>query len=500
MKRRTLTFPLIIAVIFPILFYKQQAGLNVLLFDILLLALVFYSGRLNFKNPLMAVVSAGIGLSGIMVLLNGSAIALTVNIVSIILISGLLAAPGITVLMNGFFSSFLSAFVAPMEYMNCLSRASGTNNSIRKGFRYAVFVIIPILTLLVFISIYSAASPYFNRLTGNFMRSLGNLFDGFFRIISPDVLAIGLGGFLIGLIVLYGRMPSIFDLPGENGDKELHRTKKWHNGSLIALKTEARMAQLLFILLNLALAVMNILDLWYVWINFEWDGGFLKQFVHEGTWLLILSIIISVILVLWYFRGNLNFYPKNKSLMLLAQVWIAQNLFLAISVTIRNFWYLHYFNLAYKRIWVYAFLIVVIVGLITVLIKVNNRKTLKYLLMRNSVYVYIVFAVLCLFNWDVIIAKFNVNRAEKAFYHTDFMVHLNNSALPVIIMDEQKLNRVSEAQAKMFTYHENYMSFEDYKTDLKWRKEHFLKEYPETHWLSWNLADWIAYRRLKAKG
>lgn len=497
MKRRTLTFPLIIAVIFPILFYKQQAGLNVILLDLLLLALVFYSGRLNFKNPLMAVVSAGIGLSGIMVLLNGSAIALTVNIVSIILISGLLAAPGITVLMNGFFSSFLSTFVAPVEYMNSLNRASGTNNSIRKGFRYAVFVIIPILTLLVFISMYSAASPYFNRLTGNFMRSLGNLFDGFFRIISPDVLAIGLGGFLIGLIVLYGRMPSIFDLPGENGEKELKRTKKWYNGSLIALKTEARMAQLLFILLNVALAVMNILDLWYVWINFEWDGGFLKQFVHEGTWLLIFSILISMALVLWYMRANLNFYSGNRWLVILIKIWLAQNAILALSVAVRNFWYTHYFNLAYKRIWVFAFLILVLFGLITVFIKVRDRKTLRYLLIRNSLAAYIIFVVLSFFNWDLIIARFNINRAEKAFFHTDFMVQLDSNTLPILIMKPDQMQRISLAQNKIFHYYDNYLPLEVYNKRLLERKILFLEGYPQMKWLEWNMADYLTYQRLK---
>lgn len=497
MKRRTLTFPLAIAIIFPILFYKQQAGLNVFLFDLLVLALLAITGRLNFKNPLMALVYAGIVLSGFMVLLNGSVMALTVNIVSIILISGLLAAPKTTVLMNGFVTSFLSAFISPFEYIKNLSEAPGTNNGIRKGIRYAVFIIIPLLILFIFISMYSAASPYFNRLTGNFMRSLGDLFDRFFRIISPEIIAIGFAGFLIGLIVFYGRMSSFFDLPGENGEKELRRTKRWFKGSFVALKTEARMAQLLFIMLNLALAVMNILDLWYVWINFTWDGGFLKQFVHEGTWLLILSIIISMALVLWYMRANLNFYSGNRWLIILIKFWLAQNAFLALSVAVRNFWYTHYFNLAYKRIWVFAFLILVLIGLITVFIKVRDKKTIRYLMIYNSVYVYIIFLILGFFNWDVIIARFNINRSEKAFYHTDFMVQLDSNTLPILIMEADQLKRVSMAQNNMFHYYNNYLPLELYNKRLLDRRLLYLEGYPKMRWSEWNLADYLTYRRLK---
>lgn len=497
MKKIALAFPLLIAVLFPVLFHHQQAGLNLLIFDVLMIALLVWSGRASFSNSLSILLFAGVMISGVSSLLYGSAMAVAVNIISLILLSGILAAPYLSVLVNGFLTTFISLFTAPFNYMRNLGSVSGSNKKSRIVLRYLGYTLVPVIALVIFVSLYSTASPYFNRITGNFMHFLTLFFEKLFKWIHPETFWLAVAGFIITVIMFYGKMSGFFDLPGEAGVQDLSRIKRWYKGSPVGLRIELRTAIILFAVLNVVLAVMNALDLWYVWINFIWDGGFLKQFVHEGTWLLILSIVISMILVLWYFRGNLNFYPKNRTLILLTRVWIAQNLFLALSVAMRNFWYLHYFNLAYKRIWVYAFLILVIVGLITVLIKVNNRKTLKYLLMRNSVYAYIVFAVLCLFNWDVIIAKFNVNRAEKAFYHTDFMAYLNNSALPVLIMDEQKLSRVSEAQSKMFTFHEKYMSFEDYNKTLQWRKEQFLKEYPETHWLSWNLVDWIAYRKLK---
>lgn len=497
MKRKILLFPLLIALIFPILFLKKQAGLNILILDFLLFSLLAYSGRPNFKNRLTWIAIAGIVLSGFMVLMHGSDIALAVNIVSLIVLSGILAAPTLNVLLNGFVVSFFSVFVAPVNYFSDLFRAPGTNNGIRKGFKYAAFLLIPLLVLLIFISIYSNASPYFNSLTGGFLRSLNDFLNWFFKLVSPEVFAIGVGGFFVGLILFFGKLPSIFDLPGESGSNVLMRSRKWYRGSVVGLKTEARMAKLLFILLNIALAIMNILDLWHVWINFEWNGGFLKQFVHEGTWLLIFSILISIALVLWYLRGNLNFYSNNHWLIKLMKLWLIQNAFLALSVAVRNFWYTHYFNLAYKRIWVFAFLILVLVGLATVFIKVQNNKSLRYLLIQNSLYAYIILVIMSFFNWDLIIARFNLNRSEKAFYHTDFMVGLDSNTLPLLIIDENRIQRISTAQKSIFHYYDNYLPLEQYNTRLLERRKLYLEGYPDLNWLEWNVTDYITYKRLR---
>ena len=122
MKRKILLFPLLIAVIFPILFLNKQAGLNVLLLDILLLSLLVFSGRPNSKNRLTWITIAGIVLSGFMVLMHGSDIALAVNIVSLIVLSGILAAPALNVLLNGFVVSFFSVFVAPVNYFSDIAQ------------------------------------------------------------------------------------------------------------------------------------------------------------------------------------------------------------------------------------------------------------------------------------------------------------------------------------------------------------------------------------------
>lgn len=497
MKKNTPILPLIFAFIFPILLHKQEAGLNVLLLNTALLGLLLWSGRLAFKNTLIILPASGMILSSVMSLINGSSIAVTVNVISMILLCGLLAAPQLSVLGNGFLVTLISLFTAPFNYLKSIGSSLGSGERSRRAFRYLSYIIVPFIALLIFISLYSASSPYYKAFTGDILLFVEDFFTWLFKEVSPGAFAIGVSGLITGVMLLYGKMTGIFDLPGEVGVMNLQRVKRWYKGSPIGLRAEMKTGILLFVFLNIALAAMNILDFWHVWVNFKWDGGFLKQFVHEGTWLLILSIIISMALVLWYFRGNLNFYRKNRFLLILTRIWLAQNIFLALSVAVRNFWYLHYFNLAYKRIWVYAFLILVIIGLITIIIKVEKKKTLKYLLVRNSIFAYVTLVVLCLFNWDVIIAKYNVSRATKAFYHTDFMCTLNNSALPVLILNQERLDQIEKAQSDIFTYHKNYLDYKEYNEILLSRKIQFVNEYPEKHWLSWNLAEWNAYRKLK---
>jgi hypothetical protein len=497
MKKSALIFPLLLAVIFPLLFHKQQAGLNMFMLDLILIFLVFYLKKSTLKNPLTLVLIVGSLISGFTVLLYGSVTSITVNVISLILLSGILAAPSLSVLLNGFITAAVGGLTSPYHYFKGLNGISGSNRILDKGFRYAGLIILPIIILLIFVSLYSAASPYYNQLTGDFTRYLNNLFNRFFNVISPPIFWIGIAGLASGVVLLFSFMPKFFELPGEKGDQVLLRQRKLYIGSPVALKSEYRTALLMFIMLNLALGVMNFLDLYHVWINFKWDGGFLKQFVHEGTWLLILSIIISGILVLWYFRENINFYSRNRLLKILVRIWLFQNMFLAFSVAVRNFWYMHYFNLAFKRIWVFAFLVVVIYGLFTVLIKVNQKKTLRFLLIRNSIAVYLIFTALSLFNWDVIIARFNINRSQKAFFHTDFMVGLDDSTLPILIMNPQQVGNVSRSQAKIFHFYNNYLSVSEYNKILLNRKKDFLKGYPHMHWLSWNLADYKTFKELQ---
>src|SRR4029078_3225426 len=128
----------------------------------------------------------------------------------------------------------------------------------------------------------------------------------------------------------------------------------------------------------------NCVDITYVWFGFTYNNDInLSEYVHEGTGLLIFSILLAMVLLLFFFRGNLNFYKQNKWLRAGAYAWLLQNSILAVSVLFRDYYYIQHYGLAYKRIGVLIFLAMVLMGLITVFIKIQKRKTAYYLLRVN---------------------------------------------------------------------------------------------------------------------
>jgi hypothetical protein len=500
MKKFFLFFPLVFALIFVYLFKDQQAGLNVLLFNILLLGGVFWSGRLLKNNRLQILLASGALLSAMMVVFHGSTMALAANVISLILLLGLVAANDNKLLINSGTASIYAAVSAPYHYFSDVMTMTVENSSGRKLLRFVLIVVAPVAILLFFTSIYASASPYFNNLTGGLLRKIGDFFESLIKFISPATFWLFVAGFLIVIAFLSGGSNNILKLFSEDSGVQLIRKKRTFHGRMTALKTEYWSGVVMLVLLNLLIAVMNALDIWNVWLFFEWNGLYLKQFVHEGTWLLIFSILISVVIVLYYFRANLNFYPKRKLLLNLAMLWLAQNALLAISVGIRNMWYIHHFNLAYKRIGVYAFLLLTLFGIVTVIIKIRQRKTHQYLFHYNSIAAYAILICLGLFNWDKIIASYNVKHSGRAFFHPEFMITLNSSALPELKISAAMTNEIEHAQSEQFEFSRgNYMLLDEYKSRVEERCIDFVNGYPIISWKGWNYADHQAYKELKSQ-
>jgi hypothetical protein len=105
-------------------------------------------------------------------------------------------------------------------------------------------------------------------------------------------------------------------------------------------------------MMNALLVLLNIIDIQFTWIGFDpAQVDNLAYYVHNGTYLLIFSIVMSMLLLLYFFRGNQNFYTKNRFLKFGAYFWIVQNAFMALSVGLRNLYYIeYYYALSYKRI------------------------------------------------------------------------------------------------------------------------------------------------------
>jgi hypothetical protein len=484
--------------VFVWLFHKQQPGLNLFIYELLALS----SLRFILKERPVSLVSksvlAGTLISGVAMIWHFSDWAIFINLCSFYLYTGsIVYSQSRSLISTGLFS-LTNAFQAPGRFIILLANRNGKNKTVSKGFRALKLAILPLIVIMIFIALYKASNPLFDK----GVAQLTTFIDRYWQALLHDIDLAWLFTFIFGLffsILLFIHVQHKRVLAYEtNSQDQLTRIRNKHpfGFKLTALNDELKSALFLLVMLNLLLLIINGIDIYWVWFNFEWEGEYLKQFVHEGTYLLIISILISMALVLFFFRRNLNFYARNKTLKLLSYAWLAQNAFLALSVAMRNFWYIKYFALAYKRIGVLVFLLLTLYGIFTVYQKVRHQKSAYYLWRTNSLATFVVLVLLTLVNWDAVIARYNFSHYRTAFVHLNFLSNLSDKTLPLLNKSLEELKAMETVQKELFPFEEQYMNADAYHKKIQQRKEYFMSRWNEKNLRSWNFAEARAYKAL----
>ncbi len=497
MKYPRHTIAILLALLFSWLFFQRAAGINLFIFDAALLSAIFFLQKEKLQSTNVRIFIFGVLSSSVFVGIHNSDWSLFIHHVSVVLLGGALAAPHLKSVASVLVAAVGNFVFSLQEYVRLRAPQAERRRPVYR-FLYALRIsIIPFLLVLLFGTLYANASPWFNTFWAKLNTFFYTVFGDLFDMISIPWFFTFVAGLLITVYLLFAKSIEIINKIEEIQPDDLEKPAEI-DAENAALKRESQIAIILFGSLNAMLFGQNLLDFTHIWIGFEWNGEFLKQFVHEGTWLLIVSILLSAALVLYYFRRNLNFIQNNKVLRVLAYIFLFQNMFLAASVAVRNMWYIGYFNLAFLRIGVFFFLIAVIYGLYTVYTKVAEQKTIFYLVRKNSMAVYLLLLAIGFANWDTIIAKYNFAHADKAYVHLSFLSDLSDKALPYLQQPVAKLERVKQEQDLNYGRDKYAMSPTDYAQTIDDRITDFVSEYPERHWLEWNYAEWRAYKLLSA--
>ena len=500
MKKATnLLIIILFGTFFTAIFYKQQIGLNLFLFNILILVLLHWVYKaLDFKNELHIAVVSGSLLTAVGTLVHASTFVITMNILSLVLLFGVVNNRQARLLLNTAFSAIFQYFTGIISLFQRNEHTTEQKPKRIKNFwRWIGLALIPLFVLVVFFQLYSASSSKFSAV----FSFIGEFINKAFLFVFDNLNFALLFLFLFGVVIACGyfvRTKQMTTIEEATTDI-LERKRNRYYGHSTGLLNEFRMGMIMFSLLNVLLVIFNLIDIWHVWIHFEWSGDLLKEFVHEGTYTLIVTLFISIALVLVFFRKNLNFFSKNRPLKILANIWIAQNAIMATSVLIRNIHYINYYNLAYLRIGVLLFIVIAFFGLITVFVKINKMKNFYYLLRVNMLFTYVALVLFSLPDWDVMIAKVNFSRADKAFVHLDFMVKLDDKALPYLDKEIDIQNIEKSPVYQLIGKGKEFLTPEDYKEAIAKRKSSFINDYPNRTFLEWNLADRRAYKKLEER-
>lgn len=277
------------------------------------------------------------------------------------------------------------------------------------------------ITVILFFMLYQSANPLFKKFTE----------DINFNWISVDWCLFTTWGFLL----IYGILnPQRINRLAQ-ADIEYNRSIEPTPVYAPTLIDEHLVVTFVFSLLNAMLFILNILDIHQLYINPALPKNVsLSDFVHQSINAIITSIVLALVFISICFRGELNFTKRRQWIKYLVYAWIIQSVMMIISAIVRNNWYVEAYSLTYKRIGVYIYLGMALVGLVLTGYKIYKVKHAWYLIRLNmSVWL----AVLCLssaIDWDKFITKYNLNKVHpKVKVDVNYLVNLSETNLPELL-------------------------------------------------------------------
>lgn len=497
---------ILFSVLFVFLLYKQSLGLNLLIFNFSILIWIIIDRKFEFVSLNQILIIGGFVLTTIFSVIIHTIYVYFINAILYFILAGIIVYPETKNLLSSIGISFGNIFISTIEFIKKLISDIQSNLKIKSNtiLSKAILFILPIFIIFVFIGMYSFSSPIFDNISTKFFDIAFKPIEKFFEIVEIGLLIFFIFGIIITSFILF---PQKFDRmikTDKSASLNYQRVKKKYyitNFKNLSLKYEYYTGIFLLVTLNLILLVVNMIDIKFLWFTFEWNGQLLKDFVHEGTYMLIISIFISIVIILYYFRGNLNLYYKSEKLRKLTYFWLAQNAFLTLSVGLRTYWYIYHYNLAYKRIALIFVLLFILFVLYTVFIKVKHKKSFFYLTKLNTAAFIIIMIISSLFNWDNIIAKYNFNHYKNSFIEYSYLSGLSSKSLPYLQKSLSELNNITTIQKNKFPdeIYRNTMSPTEYHRKINSRITRFKEKWEKQSFLEWNYADYKAYNLLKKR-
>ncbi len=515
---------LIGTLLFNLIFWHEKQGINVLIFDIFIGLTLFKFNAEAFKMRSVQMVAAGTFIAALLIVLHNSLVVKVIHFISFTILMGLAQEMQLRFLGSACLVYFSNWLKTPLNLLNSLKtlpilRGRG---EVTKRLNSAL---LSILIVPVFFLIYYMANPKFADLSSKAFTQLWNWFS--FDFDFARCLFFILGLFIVGAAILNQNSTKISVLEAKFSDDlieenelnselknelnsnknselngELNEAEMFIKSNVADVQNRYKNALNLIIALNFLLLINNFLDIQNVWFdsNILRSPTELKQFVHEGTYVLILGIALAIVVTLGLFRGVLNFVKNAQILRGGAYLWLAQNAVLAVSVGMRNWRYIDAYGLAYKRLGVFVFLLLVFFGLIYIYLKIKDKRTLFFFITRSAWAIYGVLLANCFVKWDVFITKYNLTVQTKSktidarFVLQD--MSLKNIETLMTYRSEilKKMPNQPFSESDESDYSQPIFQSEAAKSDyIEQKIQHKIKAFQNEQstisWLSWNYID-----------
>ncbi|KQR93739.1 beta-carotene 15,15'-monooxygenase [Chryseobacterium sp. Leaf180] len=283
------------------------------------------------------------------------------------------------------------------------------------------FVAIPLCFVVIFFWVYASGSSHFL-----------NVFTGYkLNLNLWQLIVISVLGFFISFNYwnfsvekqIY-KQHSFFKIDLDNSSKNQKPTF-----SFLDAKFERMSGFISLLCLNILLVVFILTFNYEQFIETQKTTVQLGEETHDRVNAVILSIVMAILVIMFYFKGGFNFDKKASGLRIVAKIWIFLNGILIISAFLKNAEYIENMGLTYKKLGVYAFLFLSFIGLIFTFIKIQKKYANAFLVNKMTGYFYGTLLVCSFVNWGSLITSENARRKDFAFEYHLRAVSFNEAVL-----------------------------------------------------------------------
>ncbi|WP_178989275.1 DUF4153 domain-containing protein [Winogradskyella schleiferi] len=445
------------ALLFSTFFYDQSIGLNLFLFSILTVVILYINNQSQFKNRKTLIYAIAYLITGLTIFFHNSTLSVIANLVAFFTLIGHLSEVKSSIYvnwLNGLYTTIAGFFHRNFALPKPETKAEEKTQI--DHLHWAKIILIPAVIVVAFIALYKDGNPVFSNL-------IEAIDFGFINV--QWVLIAGLGYYLFNNIYAPIEVEPATEIDLKT-DNNLFKTDTF---SIPKLKQENQLGVILISLLNALIVLYLITDIAFITAQEDIRASVYSAQVHSGINALIASIVIAIMILLYVFRGNLNFYEDNTILKRLAFTWIILNMLLVLSIVFKNGQYIYYFGLTYKRIGVLVYLMLTSIGLVTTLLKINSVKNIWYLFRINTQAAFIILILSSTINWDYHITNYNFNYAQSMDFGylielSDNNTLLLNEQLQHKKLDDDAIQRI-ESKYNKYVYQLRTNNWQELKCD-----------------------------------
>lgn len=401
---------------FSIFFYKESIGVNLSFFAIVLIILICicFKKRTGIYNFLVATSL----FSSIAFAWYGDFVSFLALFFSLIFLQFQNQEIKLKVVQSipiAFINGFTS-LGRPFIFSQWLPEIKIGNDGVKKIIAY---LLIPLLFLGLFFTAYSFGSDAFS-----------SLFQYELDLDFIDLILIMILGFYFSFSFWNYWIPDYFSVNNHKLSNEFSEESKLEiepSFSFLDLDFERKSGEISLVLLNLMLLVFIITYNYEQFFKVESIKS-LSSATHDRVNSVIVSIIMAVCVILFYFKKGFNFDSKANFLKNLAKVWVGLNALLIVSSVIKNSEYIVHYGMTYKRLGVYVFLGLTLIGLGFTFYKIKYQKTNAYLFNQMIWCLYGVVLICSFINWGNLITRYNisVNKGVEPIFLSG--LHFNDQA------------------------------------------------------------------------